>query len=186
MFLQSQEMRGKRCACSAQFHEKTRKRIASENMHLFLRVPERYKKAAIIISEKDGISLELRKNINISRIDIIIAIALIVTILFFFSSGLLFLSLLILFRLIQIKCEQKRQGIIPGTTQAKAGLVAGVLSIAVGLMINYSPLLFFIVFILAIFAMLDGMLTIRYGDIYGLFAIMCGILGILISLFLFE
>ena len=70
MFLQSQEMRGKRCACSAQFHEKTRKRIASENMHLFLRVPERYKKAAIIISEKDGISLELRKNMNISRIDI--------------------------------------------------------------------------------------------------------------------
>ena len=126
-------MRGKRCACTAQFHEKTRKRIASENMHLFLRVPERYKKAAIIISEKDGISLELRKNINISRIDIIIAIALIVTILFFFSSGLLFLSLLILFRLIQIKCEQKRQGIIPGTTQAKAGFIAGILSIAVGL-----------------------------------------------------
>lgn len=106
--------------------------------------------------------------------------------LFFFSSGLLFLSLLILFRLIQIKCEQKRQGIIPGTTQAKAGFIAGILSIAVGLMINYSSLLFFIVFILAIFAMLDGMLTIRYGDIYGVFAILCGILGIFISLFLFE
>lgn len=125
---------------------------------------------------------------SISRIDILIAIALVVTI-FAITTGLfilIFIPLLILFRLIQIKREQKREGIISQTTQAKAGFIAGILSIAVGLAINYSSLLFFVVSILALFAVLDGLLTIRYRDIYGLLAIMCGLLGIFISLFVFE